>query len=486
MSLQADTAQALMWKMLERGGYLGCQFVIQIVMARLLSPSDYGVLSIMVVFTSLANVFVQTGLTTSLIQVKSIDRETMSSVYWFNFFVSILLTVLLFFAAPFIETYYRFENFMFPFRVLLLILPLSANAAVQVALFTRNMTIKPIFRASLVSVIVSGVSGIFLAYKGFGIWALVGQHILFASVNSVILGVFSPWRPSIFFSLKKIHAHISFGWKLLASNLVESLYNDVVSLAIGKKYTANMLAFYNRGKHFPKLFGGIVKDALSGVLLAAYSKEQDNVPAIKETMRKYVRIGGGFSWLMLSMLAASAKPLVELMLTEKWLPCVPYLKIACVFYAIVPLNTVPLQAVNAMGRSDIYLRLSITKRFFSLLMVFASVFMFDSVLAVAIVWACTGLLNLIINFNDIKKLFGYRLSELLQDVLPYVLFACVIYFIESGISYLGFPLLLLIGMQSVVGFVVYCLLMKLFYIQGFQDMVGFLNDLTKGRLKRIK
>ena len=335
------------------------------------------------------------------------------------------------------------------------------------------MTFQPIMRASLISIFASGMVGILLSLNGFGVMALVSQQIVYYFANSILLSTFSKWHPKLFCSLYKIKLLILYGWKILASNIVEVIYNEAVSFTVGKKFSPTILAYYNRGKQYPQMLVSIVKESLQSVLLSSFSRDQDNRVKISSTIRMFVRISSTAVYFLTATLAATSRPLVVLMLTEKWLPCVPFLKLACIYFALVPISTVTLQAVNAVGRSDVYLRLSIIKRLISLGLVVASVFLFDSIIYIAIVWTFTGVLNIALNYKDIKKLFNYTLKELFIDTIPYIGIAIITYIVQTAISFIISSDLIIVMVQCIIGIGLYWLLLRLFRLRGYFEFVDF-------------
>jgi O-antigen/teichoic acid export membrane protein len=326
---RARIISSLIWKFMERGGTQGAQFIIQIVLARLLLPDDYGIISLISIFIIIANVFVQSGFSTALIQKKEIDKIDFSSVFYISIFVSGLLYLLLYFASPGIAAFYSEPKLTAVLRVLSLTLFLGAFNSIQNAIISKKMQFKKLFFASFGAILISGAVGITLAYTGFGVWALVFQQLTNQLLVVIILSFGIKWRPELIFSLSRVKSLFSYGWKLLVSSLIDTFYMNLRSLFIGKLYEPATLAFYNRGDQFPQIIVSNIVGTVQSILLPVLSAEQDNKQRVKEMVRRSIGICSFILFPMMVGLAIIAEPLVRILLTDKWLPCVPFLQIFC-------------------------------------------------------------------------------------------------------------------------------------------------------------
>ncbi|MBQ7917165.1 MAG: lipopolysaccharide biosynthesis protein, partial [Firmicutes bacterium] len=314
----------LIWKVLERFGVQGVQFVLQVVLARILDPEHYGVLSLMIVFTTLANVFIQTGFNTALIQAQDIAEDDYSSIFWVSSGIAVLLYVMLFLAAPIIGDFYNMPDIVIPFRVLALMLLPGAMQSVQLAKVSREMNFRKVFFSNVGGIVISGIVGIILAYLGAGIWALVVQTMLNVVVSTIVMCFTVNWHPHFVCDYRRVLVLFSFGWKLLVSGLIDTLYQDLRSLVIGKKYDSGTLGYYNRGKQFPQFIINAVNGAVQSVMLPAMSIEQNDKMRVKMLARNSIMISSYIIFPMMAGLEGVSSPLVSLLLTEKWLTCVPY------------------------------------------------------------------------------------------------------------------------------------------------------------------
>lgn len=409
---------ALTWKLLERLGVQGVQFVIQVLMARILSPEHYGVLAMMLIFVNLANVFIQTGFSTALIQNKDVTEEDYSSVFCLSTLVAVAAYVLIFAAAPLIGRFYKMPELVAPLRVIALVLFPGALNTVQLAKVSRELNFRVVFTSNILAIVISGVVGLLIACNGGGLWALVAQVLLNVTVASVTMLFTVPWRPDLICNFQRVRMLFSFGWKLLASGLLDTLYHDLSSLIIGRKYSSGTLGYYNRGRQFPQFLINAVNGTVQSVMLPVMSAKQDDRQCLKEIARNSVTISSYILFPVMAGLAAVAPPVVSLLLTDKWLPSVPYLRIFCFSLAFYPVHSCNLQVINAMGRSDVFLKLAVIKRSMGCILLFGAVVLFDSPVALALTSVAATLVNCFVNAYPNKKLIGYSYREQMQDVLP--------------------------------------------------------------------
>lgn len=469
----------LYWKFLERGGIQGLQFFISIILARLLLPSDYGVLALVVIFITIANVFVQSGLNTSLIQKKVVDQVDYSSVLYISLGIAGVLYCLLYLTAPLIGVFYDNDSLVLVLRVLALTLFPGAFNSIQNAIISRTMQFKRLFYSSVGAGIVSGIVGIYLAYHDFGIWALVFQQLTNQICITLILWFTVKWRPTLQFSLERVKVLYSFGWKLLVSSLIDTTYRDLRSLIIGKVYTPAMLGYYNRGQQFPQLIISNINGSIQSVMLPALAAQQDYSDRVKTMVRRSIVTSSFIVFPMMVGLAVVAEPLVLLLLTDKWLPSVPFLQIFCISFALWPIHTANLQAINAMGRSDIFLKLEIIKKILGLIILVAALPFGVYILVLSEVFS--GILSSFINAYPNKKLLNYGYGEQIKDILPSLLLSLVMGVIVYLLFYLGLSPLITMLLQIVVGAIVYVGLALLFKLECFTYLVQTILSLLKSK-----
>jgi len=482
--LQKSVSKGFMWKFFERFGVTGIQFVLQIILARLLSPSHYGVLTIMVIFTTLANVFIQNGFNTALIQNKDVKEQDYSSVFWISLGIAGILYGVIYASAPWIGLFYEMPELVTPLRVLALILFPGALNSIQVAKVSRELDFKKVFWSSVVSVTVAGTAGIALAFLGGGLWALVTQSLLNVFVSCAVMAFTVKLRIRFVCNIKRVRILFSYGWKLLVSSLLDVLYQDLNNLIIGKKYTADDLAFYNRGQQFPQLIINSVNGAVQSVMLPAMSADQDDKKKVKEMTRSSITVSSYVIFPIMAGLAAVAPAMVTCILTEKWLPCVPYLQVCCFTFAFYPIHSSNLQAINAVGRSDIFLKLELVKKAIALALLVGFLVCFDSPFAIAVSGAVGVPLGLFVNAFPNKKLIGYSYFEQMKDILPSFLLSAIMCVAVWTLNLLNIHPLIVLLLQVTVGIALYVTLSALFRLSPFLMLKESLKRMIFKRLRR--
>lgn len=469
-SLKKKTIAGLFWAFAERIGAQLVNFVVSIVLARILMPEEYGIIGIVLVFVNLCNVFVDSGFGKSLVQKKDADDLDFSSAFYFGLALSVVLYGILFALAPWIAVWYDMELLSPVIRVMGLRLIVAAYNSVQKAKVSREMQFKRFFFSTIGGTLISAVVGIILARSGFGVWALVAQELTNVAFDTVILSLTIRWHPRLMFSMSRAKALFRYGWKVLVAGLVDTLYADFRSLYIGKLYTADDLAFYTRGKQFPYLLTDNVNASISGVLFPAMSSCKDDVEEVKGMTRRAMKTSAYIISPMMFGLAAVAEPVVLLLLTEKWLPCVPFLQILCINCALTPLQSANLQAIYALGRSDVALRLNVIKKTFGFVMVV--VFARISVLAMTWAGVATGFFSLVVNTYPNRELMGYGIWEQLRDVIPSWLLSGAMVVLVRQVALLGLPLIAELGVMIVVGVGSYVGLSVLFRVESFRYLLN--------------
>ena len=414
--MKQKVAKGVFWKLLENGGAQGIQFVIAILLARMLTPAEYGVVGIIMIFITIANVFVQSGFGTALVQKKQADEMDFSSVCYFEIVLAAGMYGILYLAAPVIASYYEIEELRAIVRVLAVVLFPGAVISVQTAYVSRKMEFRGLFLSTLAASVISGAVSIWMAYKGYGVWAMVGQQVMYYGALMMALFLTGSWKPSRMYSMERVREMFGFGWKLLCASLLDTIFNNLYGLLIGKIYNEELLGSYNRGEQFPKLIATDLGMAIQAVLLPAFSSRQEDVVRVRQMVRQAIRLSSFVTLPMLLGMFAVADTMVEVLLGEKWLICVPFLRIMCISYCFWPIHITNLQAINAMGRSDIFLRLELVKKGLSL--VALGVGMCFSVYGMVMIKAVQDFLCTFVNAAPNRKLLGYRIRQQWMDVMP--------------------------------------------------------------------
>lgn len=478
-NLKTSVLSSLFWKSLERGGVSGVQFIVQIILARLLLPEDYGIIALIVVFITISQTFVQSGLGTALIQKKKVTDADYSSVFYLTLGVALVFYCILFLAAPFIAAFYSQPLITSVLRVLGLTLFFGAINSIQNAVIARNFQFRKLFISSLGASLLSGLIGIAMAYAGYGVWALVGQQLASIIALCIIMWFTVQWRPKLLFSFSRVKELFSFGWKLLISGLIDVTYNNLSALIIGRLYPARMLGYYTKGQEFPNVLVSNINSSIQAVMFPAYAKNQDNKPLVKQIVRRALVTSSFLVFPAMAGLAAIAEPLIKLLLTEKWLLCVPFLQIFCAVYALWPIHTANLQAINALGRSDIFLKLEILKKVVGLCALAVTVPI--GIYAMALGMAMTGILGTFINAYPNKALLDYSFTEQWKDLMPALVLSLVMCGIVYSILFLGLSVGVTLVLQIGVGVVVYAGLAWLLKLEALTYVMNTVKEYLPGR-----
>jgi len=455
--------------MMERGGTQGIQFIVQIVLARLLTPNDFGVLSLIAIFITISNVFVQSGFNTSLIQKKNTDEVDFSSVFYISLFVTIILYIMLFLTAPLIADFYGIPEIIDIIRVLGITLFLGCFNSIQSAVISKKMQFKKLFFSSISAVSVSGIIGIILAYNGFGVWALVAQQLTSNFIMVLVLGYTVRWKPKLVFSLKRVRSLFAFGWKLLVAILIDTLYMNLRSLIIGKIFNPTILGFYNRGDQFPQIIVSNINGSIQSVMLPVLSEEQDDKQRVKNMVRRSIVTSSFIVFPLMVGLAVVAESLVKIVLTDKWLPCVPFLRIFCFSYALWPIHTANMQAINALGRSEIILKIELIKKTIGLAILVIS--LRYGVYAIAIGTLISGVISSFINSFPNKKLLNYSISEQCKDIIPLLILSLLMGSVIYSLNWLNMPVYLTLISQVFTGCIIYIYIAKIIKLECYTYLI---------------
>ena len=460
---KSNVLSNLSWKFAERISSQLVTLIVSIILARLLTPQDYGIIAIVTIFITFANVFVSDGFGNALIQKKEVDALDYSSVLYFNLVISIILYTIIFFSAPFISSFYGdgYEILTPVLRVLGLRIIISAINSVQQAYISRKMIFKKFFWSTLIGTIISAIIGIALVYSGFGVWSLVGQYLANTTVGTIVLAITLKKKPIMAFSFARLKSMIGFGSKVLGTSLLITGYQELRALIIGKMYSSEDLAYYDKGRQFPNLIVTNINTSIGAVLFPKMAQEQDDKTKIREITRKSIRFSSYLMCPLMLGLAAVAEPFVKIVLTDKWLPCVPLLQMFCIFYLFQPIHTANTQAIKAIGRSDICLKLELIRD--AIQLVFLLTLMWVSVEAIVLSMAVLSAIFTLFNAYPNKKLLDYSFKQQMLDILPSVGM--------SVIMSIGVYLLTLIPINTLLLLILQVLIGGIFYL--------FLSILTK-------
>lgn len=471
----------LSWRFGERVFASLVGFVVSIILARILGPEAYGTIALITVFTTILQVFVDSGLGNALIQKKDADDIDFSTVFYTNIVFCLILYLLMFLCAPLIAKFYNKLELIPLIRVLSLTIVISGVKNVQQAYVSKNLIFKKFFFATLVGTIGAAILGIWMALNGYGVWSLVAQQLFNLTVDTIMLCITVKWRPIKAYSFEKLKKLFSYGSKLLASSVLDTVYNNIRQLVIGKLYSSSDLAFFNKAKQFPNLIVNNINSSIDSVLLPTMSKEQDDKERVKLMTRRAIKTSVFIMAPLMMGLAFTSNNVIKILLTDKWLPCTFYLVIFCITYMFYPIHTANLNAIKAMGRSDIFLKLEIIKKVVGMILLLST--MWISVEAMAYSLIVSSIISQIINSWPNKKLLNYSYIDQLKDILPSILLSVFMGIIVYLFNLLKLPSVVTLIIQIIVGGVVYISLAKLFKIDSFEYILDTFNGFRKKKIE---
>lgn len=468
--------KSFLWKLFERLSVQLVQFVVTIVLARLVMPSEYGAIALVVIFIQLCDVIIEGGLNTALIQKKNADNVDFSTIFYFSLGMSLALLGLMLIIAPCIANFYEQPELLPVIRVLSLSLPFYSFNSIQRAYVSKNMLFQRLFYSSLGAIAISGCIGIYLAYGGFGIWALVWQNISNQFFTMLIMWFTIQWRPTFVFSMDRFKGLFSYGWKIFGANFITALFVNLRKLVIGKFYQPASLAYYEKGDQLPGLVMNNIFTSVQTILLPTFSASQDDLLLVKSMMRRSTKVSCFFIYPLMVGLIVAAKPLIVFLLTDKWLPVVPFVQILCIANFFRPITISNWEAIKALGYSSITLKLEILKK-----VVDITILLISAMIGVyAIAWGCV-LFNFIcvfINLAPNKKILNYGIKEQIIDAVPTLFIALTMGVAVYWIQFLHIPNLAILILQVTLGAFFYIGLSLLFKEESLTYIIKIVKEKT--------
>ena len=448
-SLTNKTIKGVGWNSVDRIVNYGIGFLIGIVLARLLSPEEYGLIGIIGIFTAIFNIILDSGLSTALIRKKGVTDTDYCTVFWTNLFLSFALTAVLFFSAPLISAFFKRPELVPYIHVMSFILVINALSITQQSILTKRIDFKTQTKISLIAHTLSGIIGILMAYAGMGVWALVAQQMSSRLFTTLLLWIYNKWWPSLVFSWISFKDLFGFSWKLLVAQVVQTAFNQVYQAVIGKVYTPNTLGQYTRAQQYGTLVASTVGDVVLKVSLPVMSEIQNEDERLLRVFRTIIKTSMLVSSVFLIGMAACAKPLIYVLIGEKWLPCVPMMQILSFSLMLYPLHQVNINMLTVQGRSDIQLLLQIIKCVLSIGPILLGVF-------VGIYWMLVGSvvcgwLSLILNSYYSGKKFNYTWWMQLKDVAPSIIISLIMAVPVYLMTFLPLSYYVLLPIQIIVG-----------------------------------
>ncbi|MCL9775460.1 lipopolysaccharide biosynthesis protein [Vibrio methylphosphonaticus] len=476
-NLNKKVISGVFYKSLELIGTQGVQLIISIILARLLAPKDFGVIALVTVFIQIFSCLIVVGLPSALIQKQNTTIEEESSVFFVNIIISIFVYIILYSTAPNIAYYYDQNSLVNIIRCLSIIIVINAVGQIHLTLLTKSINFKAILKVNTISIFISGATGVILAYLDYGVWALISQQIINATIKSLLLWLVCHWKPIFVLNLSSIRELYEFGFKLMLSGLIGTVFNNLYTLCIGKVYTPTDLAFYSRSKQLPWVVLNTSSSIVSSIMFPLFSKINNDIEKMKYTARNMLKMIYFFICPLSIGLIVVSEPLVEILLTEKWLPIVPYMQLMTFVCFFLPLQGLNLELIKSLGRSDLYLKMEIVKK---TLLVIGLICTFKlGVIYMIFAQVLLGFVNAIIDSHYAGKLSKYSTVEQFMDIMPSLLSSLIMgvvcLLMNSHLP--GSPLPKII-VSCVLGLSVYILLSIIIRNASFFKIVKFVKNRT--------
>ena len=482
-TIKDKAIKGFIWRVIQTGGSQIIGFIISIILARLLSPDDYGLVAMITVFTNIALVFINVGFSSSIVQKKELSNTDTSTMFYCGILLAVCIYLILFVSAPWISYFYSEPRLVRLLRVESLIVIIGSLYSVQQALLIRKLEFKKSCMTNILGVTAQGVVGITLANLGFGVWSLVLSTITNYSVCAIVMWIIVKWKPAIQFSWKSFKSVFGFSSKILFSELLNSIFNNIRSIIIGKQYSSADLAYYNKGYQFPTLIMTQVDGSMTTVLFSSLASLQSDwkgkgLPALRRSMKLSLYICAP---LMLGLFAVS-KPLILLLLTEKWIDSVVFVRLGCIICLFWPLSA-QRHALNARGQSGVTLKLNMIGKIITLLLLLVTYKHSVELLVSSTI--ITSFICLIIGMITYKKYLDYPLILQFKDIIPPILLSIVMSCGVWGVSLLKLSNLITLVIQVIVGFILYILLSWIFRVDSFFYLLDIVNGLLSRKRKCV-
>lgn len=466
----------LFWSFGERICAQLVTLIVGVILARILSPDDYGVISIVMVFITVCDVFVTSGFGTAIVQKKEVDKTDYNTAFYMSFIMSIVLYVVLFFTAPYIASFYEKEILTNVIRVLGVRLIITSLNTIQQAHLQREMKFRKFFIATIFGTVISCGVGIAMAYCGYGVWALVAQYLTNTVIDTLVLCIVGGWNPGLKISKKKAKEIYSFGWKVLCTNLVFTSESSIRSLIVGKKFGSEDLAYYDQGRKYPSLLVDNVNTTIQKVMLPTFSRMQDDKAELKRVLRRSVKIATYVLTPLLIGFAAVAQTFVPVVLTEKWAFAIPFIWIFCFQYLTRPIESSCHQALLAIGKSGLVFGIMVAINVVGIILTIVAVFVLNSVLWIALFSLMSTFISLVCFLAFSNKLLGYRAKEQLSDIMPSLVIGAAMGGCVFAMNYIPISDVALLIIQIVSGAVIYIVLSHLFKLEPYKYLINSIKN----------
>ena len=476
-SLKNKTVKGTVWSSLDAFLGQGITFLVGLVLARLLSPEEYGLIAIITIFISVFNSIVDSGFSNALIRKQDATEADYNTVFYTNLAISAVLSTALFFGAPLIADFFSRPQLTSLTKAMSSVVIINAFAIVQNIRLTKNIDFKTKTKVSLIASLTSGVIGIAMAFGGFGVWSLVAQQISKQLLNSVFLWFFIRWMPKLLFSRKSFKEMFDFGWKLLVSGLINTIWTEIYQVIIGKFYQPQTLGQYTRAQQFSSIFSSNLTSIIQRVSYPVLSQLQDDKERLKSGYKRIIKITMLVSFVLMLGLAAIAKPMILVLIGDKWLPAVPFLQILCFNMMLYPLHSINLNMLQVQGRSDLFLKLEIVKKIVGVIPLCLGIFVNIYYMLIGSVFV--GFFSYYLNARYSGPFLNYSIKEQVKDIMPGFSIALLVALPVYAISYLPLNPFILLPMQLLVGLLIVLILCEKAGLEEYKEIKSIVLGLLK-------
>lgn len=482
-SLKGKTIHGVIWSLIDNVSSSGVIFFVGIILARLLTPEEYGVMAMVSIFIAISNSIIDSGFSSALIRKVKVKPIEYNTVFYFNLLISLLLYICLFFISPFIALFFREPILCEVMRVIGLILIINALSIIPYTIFVREINFKTQTIISLIASVGSGVIGVWMAFSGQGVWSLVGQQLGRQCLNTLFLWFFCHWKPTVSFSMTAFKEMFGFGSKLLLSGLLDTIYKDIYYIVIGRCFSSSILGQYTRAKQFSMVFSTNLTTVVQRVSFPVLSSIQDDSIRLREAYRKVIKSTMLVSFACMLGLAAIAKPLLILLISDKWLPAVYFLQIVCFSNMLYPLHAINLNILKVKGRSDVFLKLEVIKKVLAIFPILVGVYLGIEMM----LWGSViiSVISYFLNAYYSASLINYSVYEQLKDIFPSFIVSLGVGFLMWSISLLSISYYLMLIIQLSTGFILAYLIYNWLRLDEFLEIKSIANNYVKKNYKSM-
>lgn len=483
MQKSDSVSSSMIFKTMERYVMMAFQMIVQVVIARILSPSDYGIVAMMAVFIAVANVFINNGFNMALVQKKDADQEDYCTALTINMAIGGSMYLLLVIISPLIASFYHQPLISRYMPILGLVLVFGSVNSIQVAIANRQMKFKNLFKCNVYAGLISGIAGVVAALAGCGAWSLIIQQLVSSIVLGITLFLQQHWVPKFMVKKSSAQSMFSFGWMMLAAALINTIYNELNSLVIGKRYSSADLAFYTKGSLFPKYVTTGLDGAICTVMFSAMSRKQADEKGLHDMMKKGMNINTFLVFPCLAILAMTGEQLTSVILTDKWLQMVPFMQICCFTFALHPVGSVQVQALAAVGRSDLRLKMEYIKKGIGIVLLL--LVLDKGPIAIALSAAVVTIVNVVVGAIACKRVIHYNYTDTLRDILPILAITVVTCVIMYYVNLIIIHPIVSMVITVIAGGVSYLALASIFNLYGYNYLKKNITNKLKNKIQHV-